>query len=266
MTIEGDQRREFAALMTVNLDSVRILRPGQTVRVRRTLDVGPPRRVSRLTPQQVQRVALDVILDPVQSADGQWGPGPAGQRLRPIYCNRLPASTGPEALAALFDALTGDSQAARARAIEVLAELLGEAQRARIKAPNYHPASVPTDRLEAALLNLLGSESWELRVRTLDALQIAGLDRRMVDAAEACLKHEHWLVRLMALRLLARQGAAFAPRAEALAKDDPDELVRALAQSYVSKWAERPKSDANSESDAGSKDTVTSRRGDAEAR
>jgi len=239
MTVEGDQKRELPGLMTVNLDAVRVLQPGQTVRVRRTLDIGPPRRVSRLTPQQVQRVTLDVILDPERGADGQWRPGPAGQRLRPVYFNRLPAATGPEALAALFSTLSGESDAGRARAIEVLAELLGEAQRARIKPPNYQPATVPTERLAAALVNLLASESWELRVRTLDALQVAGLDRRMVDAAEACLKHDHWLVRLMALRLLARQGAAFAPRAEALAKDDPDELVRALAESYAKKWAER---------------------------
>lgn len=83
------------------------------------------------------------------------------------------------------------------------------------------------------MLNLLGSESWELRVRTLEAVQVVGLDRPTAAAVEECLGHQHWLVRMMALRVLARQGAGFAERAASVARNDPDELVRAFAQSYV---------------------------------
>ncbi|HUU95984.1 MAG TPA: HEAT repeat domain-containing protein, partial [Phycisphaerae bacterium] len=112
----------------------------------------------------------------------------------------------------------------------------GEKQRADLKPPVYRPEPIPARRIYQTLLNGLGSESWELRVRTLDALQAAGLDAQMVRAAEACLEHPHWLVRLMAVRLLARQGRDFADTARRIAADDQDELVRDLAASYLQRW------------------------------
>ena len=124
-----------------------------------------------------------------------------------------------------------------ARAIEVVAELLSERQRAELKRLNYEPGPVPADKLRTALLDLLGSDSWELRVRVLNALQLAGLDRGMTEAVERCLTHPHWLVRMMAVRLLARQGRPFAERAQSIADHDEDDLVRALAASYLERWA-----------------------------
>jgi tetratricopeptide (TPR) repeat protein len=239
-TMEGDHTRAYPALTTVSVDRVRILYPGQSSQVRRTLDVGPPRHVSQQTPQQVQRVGLQVLLDAEVGPDGLWHPALGGQQLHGVYFNRLPASTGREAIAALFSALSGDSQPARVKAIEVIAELLGERQRAELKRLNYDPAPVPADQLRAALLNLLGDPSWELRVRTLDSLQVVGLDRGMTDAVERCLEHPHWLVRLMAVRVLAREGRPFAERAQTIARSDPDELVRALAQCELAKLTQQP--------------------------
>ncbi len=241
-TLDGDQQRNYPGLMTISLDRVRVLYPGQTVRVRHTIDVGPLRRVSRQTPQHLQRLTIQAMVDAELWPDGQWRPSLGGLQLaQPVYFNRLPASTGREGLAALFSALTGQSDAARARAIATVAELLGEQQRSQMKRLNYTVTPLPIDRLRAALLDLLGSDSWELRVRTLEALEEVGLDRPMTDAVERCLEHSHWLVRLMATRVLARQGPTFAPRAEGLARDDPDELVQAMAQSYLDKWAEQAK-------------------------
>jgi len=242
-TAEGDRKREFPALMTISLDHVGVLHPGQTISLRRTLDVGPLRNVSRQTPQKLQRITLHVLLDAESGPDGQWHPGRSGQRPRPVYFNRLPASTGQAAIGALFSMLTGDSEAARMRAIEVVAELLGEAQRAELNQLSYTPDPVPAARLRSALLTMLADTSWERRVRTLEALQVVGLDREMVAAVDACLEHRHWLVRLMATRVLARQGNLFAERAAGIARNDPDELVRSFAASYVSKWT-RPQSGA----------------------
>jgi tetratricopeptide (TPR) repeat protein len=235
-TAEGDRQRNYANLMTVSLEQTRVLMPGEKVHRRRTLDVGPLRSMSRRTPQQLQHVTLRVLLDPEQDERGRWRVGPSGQRLRPVYFSRMPARTGPEAFHALFRALSGESPAARFRAIELLAELLGEKQRADLKRPAYRPEPIPARRIYQTLLNALGSESWELRVRTLDALQVAGLDAQMVRAAELCLEHPHWLVRLMAVRLLARQGPAFADTVRRIAAEDEDELVRDLAASYLQRW------------------------------
>lgn len=231
--LEGDRQRTYPALLTVGVDAVRVLYPGQSVSMRRTIDVGPLRQVIRQTPQQLQRVTLQAILDAQRGADGQWRPAPGGQTLRPEYFNRLPFSTGRESLAALFNALAGEGDAARVLALEIVAELLGEQQRAAYTKLAYTPSPVPVDRLRAALLDALGAEAWELRARALDGLQVAGLDRGLADAVERCLAHPHWLVRTMAVRLLARQGAAFADQAAQLARDDPDPTVRAIAQSYA---------------------------------
>jgi len=235
-TVEGDRQREYPNLLTVSLDHTQVIPPGATAEVRRALNVGPPRRICRLTPQRLQRVTLKVILDAVQRPDGRWEPGPTGQLLRTVYFNRQPAVADPESFHALFRALTGQSAEARYRAIEALAELLGESQRAAAKTPRYRPAAVPVEKIEQAMLAALNSSSWEVRVRGLDALQVAGMNSRMVAAAEACLEHPHWLVRLMAVRLLARQGATFAERAKRIADEDEDELVRDLAASYVELW------------------------------
>lgn len=238
LSMEGDLQRSYPALMTVSLDEVRVLHPGQTVRVRRTVDVGPIRQAARQTPQQLQRITIQAILDAEKGSDGQWRPSLMGQSVRPVFFNRVPAVTGREGLGAMFSALAGDSDAARVRAIEVTAELLGERQRINVKKASYEPAPVPVDRLRVVLLSMLDSDSWELRVRTLDALQIVGLDQAMVDAVARCLDHPHWLVRLMAVRVLARQGPTFAERAASIARNDEDELVRALAESYVTKWTQ----------------------------
>jgi hypothetical protein len=234
-TMEGDRERSYPALVTVSVDAVRVLYPGQTVSVRRTIDLGPVRQVARQTPQQLQRVTLQAILDAQRGPDGQWRPAPGGQVLRPEYFNRLPVSTGRESLAALFNALAGEADGARIQALEIVAELLGEQQRAAHTKLPYTPSPVPADRLRAALLDALGAEAWELRARALDGLQVAGLDRGLADAAERCLVHPHWLVRTMAVRLLARQGAAFADQAARIAREDPDPTVRVIAGSYTSR-------------------------------
>lgn len=234
--LAGDRRRDYPHLISINLDRTRIIAPGRSVRIRRTLDLGPLRSVSRRTPQQIQLITLETLLDPVQSETGEWRASLSGQRLAKVHFNRLPAQTGRATMLALFSGLRSEAAGRRFLAVEVFAQLLGEKQRGDIKPLSYKPDPVASSRLQQALLGALNSESWETRARTLDALQTAGLDRQLIQAAESCLEHQHWLVRLLALRLLTRQGKAFAERVRRLEAGDADELVRALARSYLMKW------------------------------
>ncbi len=234
--VEGDRQRDYPNLLTVSFDSAHVIRPGETLHVRRTIDVGPLRKLSRRTPQHLQTVSMTAILDPQQTPDGQWRASTTGQLLDKAMFVRLPANTDPEAWHARFSALKGESSHARFQVLEVMAQLLGEQQRAQTKPLSYSPQPIPAERIHRTLLNALGSESWEVRVRTLDALQTAGLDRPLFDAAQQCLEHPHWLVRLMAVRLLARQGQPFAETARLIATEDEDELVRDLARSYAERW------------------------------
>ena len=241
--LEGDRRREFPNLLSVPIDRVRVLAPGATVSVRRTVDVGPVRRVSRRTPQRAQRVTLNVLLDPLQVAGAadSWQPSLGGQALRPMYLNRVPITARREALRALLQALSGESDRARFLAVEQLAELLGEKQRADLGRVTYQPEPIPVRRVQQALVSALGAESWELRVRTLDAIQLIGFDARTLSAVEACLDHPHWLVRLMAVRLLGeRQGRPAGARLGKLAQGDEDGLVRDMAASYLGAWESAP--------------------------
>jgi hypothetical protein len=233
---EGDRQRSYPALMTVSVERARILRPGESVEVRRTLDIGPLRWIAWQTPQQAQRVALRAVLDAYRNEEGEWVPAPGGQRLRSVYFNRLPVVTSPAALNGLLAAVREGAPSERYRAIEMMAQLIGEQQRARWKRLEYRPTRLPTEKLTRALLAVLERGEWEVRARGLATLWLMGLDRAMLEAVAGNLDHPHWLVRLLALRVLARQGASFAERAAALAESDPDELVRRLARSYVDKW------------------------------
>lgn len=239
--LEGDRTREYANLITESLDRVRVLAPGQTVRIRRTLDIGPPGRAAKQTPQQLQRISVNAILDPAVDPQGNVVPAVTGQRLRPVFFNRVPATTNREAMHALFAALASPSDAARFQAIEIMAQLLGEHYRHELKQLNYRPSPIPADQIYQALSNALGAESWELRARTLHALSFAGLDANLARGVQACLDDPNWLVRLMALRLLARQGPSFASVCEEMAQEDTEELVRDMARSYLAAWGVEPK-------------------------
>ncbi len=234
--MQGDRTREYGALGTVSIDHARTLRPGQSISVRRTIDIGPPRRASRSTPQHLQRISLTAMLAPEQSPAGEWGPGLGGQTLGPLNFNRIPVSTSGTAIRAIFAAAAADSPARQARAIEVLTELLGEQQRATIGHLTYTPTQISARRIQRILIDLLAGDDWKVRVRTLAALANVGLDRELVTAVERCLAHEHWLVRLMSLRVLARLGPQFLEQTERISQTDPDELCRALAAALVDDW------------------------------
>ncbi|NUQ50498.1 MAG: hypothetical protein HUU27_11360, partial [Phycisphaerae bacterium] len=236
VTTEGDRRREFPNLLTVSADTLRVLRPGQTISVRRTL-VGPPYRAAQLTPQQLQRVSVETLLDAQRGRDGRWVPAPTGQRLRPLAFNRAPAATSPDAWNATLATLRGDDWAARGRALRQLGELLGEHQRHALRPLPYRPQPVPVESIENIFATALRGDVG-VRFQALYALLPAGLSRSLADAVQDCLAHESWLVRLMALRLLARSDAHFLDAARLRSRDDPDELVREMALSLVERWSQ----------------------------
>lgn len=236
---EGDKPRSLPHLMQIALDRWRWLAPGAEVSIRQTLDIGPLRRISDRTPQQSLRVVASAILDPVMTQAG-WRPGPGGQAVEPGAFVRLPVETGGPALHAIFTALSGDSAPAHIAALDVLCLLLAESQQARLGRLEYTPQPIPEERIRQAIHAALLSETWETRVRAMDSLQPAGIDAPTAALVKANLEHPHWLVRMMALRLLARQGQSLLPVAEKIAQTDAEPIVRALAAGYVARWTPAP--------------------------
>ena len=242
--LQDAKRHSFPHLFTVSLDRKRVLLPGESVSIRQTIDIGPLRRQSRRTPQRLLNVTMNVLFDPQRDPQGRWSASISGQELSPIILNRVPVETGPGGIRSLLAAMASDSKSGRFGAIETLAALLGERQRANLHRLDYRPAPVPAAKIARALVKSLSGGGWETRVRVLDAMQTLGFDRKTLDAVRANLRHPHWLVRMMAVRLLGeRQGRPFLGMARRIAEQDDHELVRAMAAGYVEQWqAETPTS------------------------
>lgn len=231
--VEGVRTLDYPGLLTFTLDQASVLEPGQTLSMERTLDVGPLRAAARVTPQQAVQVIFSALLDAGRDAQGRWVLQPGGQQLPPLVLTRMPTGASPGALQLLReDARSRDPQRQGMAAVQ-MAQLLGEQQRAAAGQLPYTPPPAPAATLEDELAGLLAAESWETRAWTLVALDAMGLSRRMVTAAEECGQHPHWLVRLLATRVQARQGATFSARAAQITHDDADELVRRFAQTFV---------------------------------
>lgn len=241
--VDADQPKEYPALFAVNVNRWRFLAPGATIRVKRTLDVGPLRSVSQRFPQESIRVTTFPLFDPAMTSDGRWLPSPTGRDLPPTSLTRRPADPRSEGIEARLAAMNGDSIAARFLAMESLANLLGEAERqAAGRTSRGSPVAIPTERVAGSLRAALTAESWETRVRALDAFSAAGLDERTLAAVRECARHPHWLVRLMSVRLLARLGRAFAEDAQRIADSDADTLVRDMARAVLARLETAPAS------------------------
>ncbi|MCA9243915.1 MAG: hypothetical protein KDA32_08185 [Phycisphaerales bacterium] len=228
-SLRGEKDREYANALSVAYDGKLSIASGETLSVSKSIDVGAPARVCEMTPQQIQHITLTTLLDPSQDAEGAWH----GQAVPALRFTRTPAPNEAEAWAARFAALRSIDPPAQIRAVEEMARLLGESQRAARGKLGYATTPIPREAAEQALTLALRSGDWELQSRTLLALRYAGLTQALATEAERSLRNPHWLPRVLALRLLARQGAAFKDAAAKVATEDSDELVRAFAAMIV---------------------------------
>ncbi len=225
VSMEGDRPRTDAALQTVDFIRYAVLAPGQTVRRQLRIDRGPVHRAARQTAQQLQRVELRPILDPRRTEGDGWRAGlESAEALSGVF-NRKPVDPSPPRIADLLGrAARGDLVAIRATA-----GLLSEQQLLALGRVRHQPRLISASELRRTLLVALQHADPLVRAGALEALGICGLDAPLVAAAEARLVDEHWLVRLRALGLLSRQGAAFADVAAARSGADDDPTVRAFA-------------------------------------
>jgi HEAT repeat protein len=77
-----------------------------------------------------------------------------------------------------------------------------------------------------------------VRAQALFAFENAATDPDLLTDLAATLGDENWLVRLAGLEVLTGlQGPIFRPVVESLARSDPDDLVRRLAQLYLQRWS-----------------------------
>jgi len=234
----GDRRRDFLHCMPAGLNRRPVLAPGESIRLEQTLDFGPVAEAMFCTPQAVQRIVISILLAPVQDEKGQWRSQLPGIKPTILRAERKALRLDDAKLAALFAQAASDQKPARLRAVVLLAALLAEAERLKDGRLSYPARAVDTQRIRAALIERLADASPMVRARLLDVLRFVRPDNRLVAALAPRLSDEHWLVRLMAVRLLGHhQRAGFATVAARIAETDPDELVRRMAGAIRDKWS-----------------------------
>ena len=134
--------------------------------------------------------------------------------------------------------LRNPNLADRSRAFDTVAGLLVERLAVMREAVDYTPVRIDRHRLQEVLLAGLEDADPAVRARTIRALARLPFETQEVQAVAPLLSDPHWLVRLVAVDVLARQqGQVFKRVAEQLAKSDPDALVKELAGLHLERMS-----------------------------
>lgn len=232
VTLPGERTYGFASELMVSMNRVPALAPGQQVELQTRLDVGPLRSQLARAPTENLEILVDMLLAPVQvrsSAGVSWTHEPGGFAVAGCQTSRLPLNTTTEHIESLLHQ-AGVPGPGQISAVEQLAAFFGERMR---RASEGWPVPDP-DHLEPraadVLADTLRTSTWPVRCHLLEALRWHRLSGRVAQAAAEQVNAGHWSVRMMAVRLFAMQHRRkFKPALEHLSANDPDQLVRQLA-------------------------------------
>jgi len=230
---QADRERRFDNACVVWLNRTPLLLPDQSVVVTQSIDVGPIRVISRRSPQLEHHLDVEAIVCPTQTQEGSWVCDVGGVRAQPLRLVRPHLTASPEQVDALIAATTMGPLDLRCRAVDSLGSLLAEAQLLSAAAIEYGAMPVDVESIRNTLQVRLMDDEPLIRARVLSALHVARLDDELVRLAGRALSDSHWLVRMMAVRLLAdKHKSKFAPVVDTLMDADADPLVRQLCRTY----------------------------------
>jgi|GEM_PF-1649651 len=225
--INGSTFRNFT---TILMNERPTLLPGDAFEKTVTVDVGEVRRHLLRHIDQPQPIELTAVLDPVFE-DGQLIEGMGTQVAGPVNVLRRPlnvTTTGINELLKEFDSATWQ---VRAYAAEKAGAVLAAKQ---MRPQDLTISAGDVASLQTALANALNDGSWQVRARTLNAVRWAPLAESITSVASAQVRAENDIVRLMAVRLFAKEhGDKFRPILEEFAAADANESVRLMAASYL---------------------------------
>jgi hypothetical protein len=253
----GDRERTSGPTIRLSLQRRLRLSPGESIEDTTTLDVGPIRASMIGTPQVTQQVDVAGVLSPVrlELLDGReaWVPAIGGMAAPALRFRRVAFS----ATAAHVQAVVGRSQGQRVEdriaGMELLAMLLAERQHLDAGRLRYGGEHVDAAMLQTAILARVADTDWQVRARLTECMRWFLLDASATQAAMRLLSDEHWLVRGLALRMLADQHRGkFLPVLQRTAESDGDEWVRGMAAALAERLAPttQPAASQPSESDS----------------
>jgi hypothetical protein len=227
--------------LTLDLNERLLLPSGERTSRSVSLDTLPAQALLYRQPQREMEIEFTFTPDPVLSADGKINCGLAG--IDPITrrCTRLAVNASPEGQARLAAQLRTGSEPQRLVAIDIMLALIFERNEVQAgKTQPYPMAHVDAAHLVRLLRVALSDTSPLVRARGLCALSYLPLDEETIGAAAPLLSDRHFLPRLLACELFARQqGALFLPVLERLTADS-DPLIARLAGLYRAALAQPP--------------------------
>jgi tetratricopeptide (TPR) repeat protein len=221
------------AYLTVSLMRQSLLLPGEAISVREPLALGALDAFLESEPQREITLEFSFVFDPVLDARSVWTSRLPGVQAEPVRITRRPVDATPPGLKNWFAELQSGTEARRCRAAHALAALLGERHRADAGGIGYTARLIDVAAVREALFRALDDASPLVRAAATDALVLVPLDDTVIGAVAPRLSDGNFLVRMMAVDLLANaQGPVFAPVLDRLARDDADPLVRQLCRLY----------------------------------
>lgn len=238
ISTRGDQERTSGPTVRLSLHRRLRLAPGESIEIATTLDVGPIRASMIGTPQVSQQVDVAGVLSPVrlELLDGReaWVPAIGGMVAPALRFRRTAFSATPERVQALLNGVQSPRVEERIAGLELLAMLLAERQHLDAGRLRYHAQPIDAALVENAILARTGDTDWQVRARLTECMRWFLLDAPATQAATRLLSDDHWLVRGLALRMLADQHREkFLPVLRRVAESDADEWVRTMAAALV---------------------------------
>jgi len=221
------------AYLTVSLMRRSVLLPGEAITVREPLALGSLQAFLESEPQRDIPLEFSFVFDPVLDDRGRWGSRLPGIATEPVRITRKGVdATAPGLKSRLADLQSG-SEAQRCGSALVMAALLGERHRAEAAGVDYTVRLIDAAAVRGAVFRALDDPSPLVRAAATDALVLVPLDEAVIEAVAPRLSDGNFLVRMMAVDLLANaQGSLFAPVLDRLGRDDGDPLVRELCRLY----------------------------------
>lgn len=205
----GDRERTSGPSIRILLNRQIRLRPGETMQVVQTLSVGPIRAAMVATPQVMQEIEVTALLNPMRlmGADGRelWAPAPGGFLLPPLHFKRAAFTAVPEAVNAVVTRSKSGKLDERIAATELLAMLVAERQHLDAGRLSYSVRQIDPAPLRAAFLARAEDPDWQMRARVAEAMRWFVLDKPASQVGTKLLSDSVWLVRGLAMRMMADQ-------------------------------------------------------------
>ena len=214
------------------------LEPGGQISLEQTIDIGPLRNTLIATPQVEYEVSVAVVLSPgaavVPSEDTLGPQGVRGVAVARAAFTRSAIRPTTEEVTRIGQRIQSPDPAERAIATEWLAMFLAEHHHVQAGKLRHPVKGISAGKVMQALLARSADESWVVRARLAEAMRWIVLDRDGTRVGAKLAGDKHWLVRGVALRMLAdHYGGKVREILQRFADEDPDAWVRGVAEALL---------------------------------